>query len=265
MGRKTWRDYKKTAAAVCTSYGKDGIYLRVMRLTDERYSMDMNIDKDEAIRLQEVYARENKYKLVKRYETVQGEQQEMAVLQQILADTLSGELKVLIVQNRNFFMTTMSVTWVAYLVLKGVKFIYTPGLGQRGGLINEYAFHYLWPDITKEARDFYAAQRVALEEAVKEAQSRKLLRGRAAIRRKTGAKCEGRKGWKDYPDRKDEVLKRVRQLRKLPKGGDKRMAFEAIADTLNEEGLLSFTGLKWTGKGVTRFFADWNVAKGGTR
>jgi hypothetical protein len=109
------------------------------------------------------------------------------------------------------------------------------------------------------------AEQVAFEGAIKDAQSRKLLRGRVAIRRKTGAKCEGRKGWKDYPDRKDKVLKRVRQLRKLPKGGDKRMTFETIADRLNEEGLLSFTGLKWTGKGVTRFFADWNVTKGETR
>ncbi len=159
----------------------------------------------------------------------------------------------------------MNIAVSAYLVAKGIKLMLAMEYGQQGGLVNEEVFSYLWPDISKDRLEACAAQQTALEEAVKEAQLRKMLRGRAAIRRKTGAKCEGRKGWKDYPDRKDKVLKRVRQLRKLPKGGDKRMTFETIADRLNEEGLLSFTGLKWTGKGVTRFFADWNVTKGETR
>ncbi len=95
MTKKTWRDYKKTAAAVCTCYGKDGIYLRAIDITDG--GINMEITKDEAIRLQESFARKKKLKLVKRYEVMYGENQGTAVLKQIFTDALSGEFKVLIV------------------------------------------------------------------------------------------------------------------------------------------------------------------------
>jgi hypothetical protein len=85
----------------------------------------------------------------------------------------------------------------------------------------------------------------------------RLAKGRAVIKAKAG-KCEGVKGWGDYPDERIAMLKAIRMLRRLPKGCTKRRSFQEIADALNAQGKLSFTGKLWSASGVANFYAEWH-------
>ena len=96
-----------------------------------------------------------------------------------------------------------------------------------------------------------------LREHENKKKGQRLAEGRTAIKAKAG-KCEGVKGWVDYPERRIEMLKSIRVLRKLPKGCTKRRSFSSIADTLNDQGKLTFSGKQWTASGVANFYAEWN-------
>jgi hypothetical protein len=85
----------------------------------------------------------------------------------------------------------------------------------------------------------------------------RLAKGRAVIKAKAG-KCEGVKGWGDYPDERIAMLKAIRMLRRLPKGCTKRRSFQDIADALNAQGNLSFTCKLWSASGVANFYAEWH-------
>jgi hypothetical protein len=85
----------------------------------------------------------------------------------------------------------------------------------------------------------------------------RLAKGRAVIKAKAG-KCEGVKGWGDYPDERIAMLKAIRMLRRLPKGCTKRRSFQEIADALNAQGKLSFTGKLWSASGVANFYSEWH-------
>lgn len=97
----------------------------------------------------------------------------------------------------------------------------------------------------------------ALREHENKKKGQRLAEGRDAIKAKAG-KCEGVKGWVDYPERRIEMLKSIRILRKLPKGCTKRRSFSSIADALNDQGKLTFSGKQWTASGVANFYAEWN-------
>jgi hypothetical protein len=71
------------------------------------------------------------------------------------------------------------------------------------------------------------------------------------VRRERG-KCEGRKA---YTETDPERMKRIRALRRKPKGGAKRMPFPEIAEILNKEGFQSRTGRPFTAQGVATIFS----------
>ncbi len=71
----------------------------------------------------------------------------------------------------------------------------------------------------------------------------KLRKSREAKKAKTG-RCEGRKPYGYYPG-EDEVIKRIKQLYRKPRG-EKRLGFQTIAKKLNEEGVPTRTGAKWS-------------------
>jgi hypothetical protein len=70
--------------------------------------------------------------------------------------------------------------------------------------------------------------------------------------KKERGKCEGRKG---YAEVAPELIKRIRTLRRKPKGGAKRMAFSEIAETLKREGFQSRTGRLFTAQCVAMSYA----------
>ena len=71
----------------------------------------------------------------------------------------------------------------------------------------------------------------------------KLRKAREAKRAKTG-RCEGRKPYGYYPG-EDKIIKRIKQLYRKPHG-EKRMGFRTIARKLNEEGIPTRSGVKWS-------------------
>jgi len=86
-----------------------------------------------------------------------------------------------------------------------------------------------------------------------------LLVKRLAIARERkrveNGKCEGKKGWNDTePERKVEILKIVKAMRRKPRNGARPQSYQAIADRLNAEGKVSFTGKAWIAQGVRDFY-----------
>jgi DNA invertase Pin-like site-specific DNA recombinase len=77
----------------------------------------------------------------------------------------------------------------------------------------------------------------------------KLKAARVRARREKG-RCEGRK---PFGEREGEaaILEMIRSLRRKPKGG-KRMAFAAIAERLNKDGIPTRTCKPWHGEVVRR-------------
>jgi len=71
----------------------------------------------------------------------------------------------------------------------------------------------------------------------------KLRAARQRTKRKTG-RCEGRKPYGYYPG-EDKVVKRIKQLYRKPRG-EKRLGFMTIAKKLNEDGVPTRTGAKWS-------------------
>lgn len=71
----------------------------------------------------------------------------------------------------------------------------------------------------------------------------KLRAARQRTKRKTG-RCEGRKPYGYYPG-EDKIIKRIKELYRKPHG-EKRLGFGTIARKLNEEGIPTRTGAKWS-------------------
>lgn len=82
---------------------------------------------------------------------------------------------------------------------------------------------------------------------------KRLKKARQRKKEETG-KCEGSKGWDEIaPDRKKEVLRLVRRLRRKPRGGERRKSYQAIADHLNTEGIKTLRGGSWSAELVRAF------------
>ncbi|EFK06766.1 resolvase, N-terminal domain protein [delta proteobacterium NaphS2] len=74
------------------------------------------------------------------------------------------------------------------------------------------------------------------------------LRAARERKRASGEKCEGRK---NYREARPDVLKAIRRLRRKPRGaGMKRRSYAQVAVSLNEQGIRTMTGKKWTGANV---------------
>jgi DNA invertase Pin-like site-specific DNA recombinase len=71
----------------------------------------------------------------------------------------------------------------------------------------------------------------------------KLRAARERTKRKTG-RCEGRKPYGYYPG-EGKIIERIKELYRKPHG-EKRMGFGTIARKLNEEGILTRSGVPWS-------------------
>jgi DNA invertase Pin-like site-specific DNA recombinase len=79
----------------------------------------------------------------------------------------------------------------------------------------------------------------------------RLAKARERKRAENG-KCEGAKGW-DEPERKAEILKVVRTMRRKPRNGGRPQSYQAIADRLNAEGMPPLKGGEWSAQLVRAF------------
>jgi len=84
---------------------------------------------------------------------------------------------------------------------------------------------------------------------------KKLKTARETIR--LTQKCEGRKGWRDQPQKRDMVLEAIRNYRRKPKG-KKRPTFNEVADELNKLAsgnniYTTITKKEWNGQMIQNF------------
>ena len=83
----------------------------------------------------------------------------------------------------------------------------------------------------------------------------KLKAARDRKRRKTG-KCEGRKRYGEESSEERRVIRRIKLMRRTRRGGYKGLTYQAIADQLNEEGLVTQQGKRWSAQLVHHVVAN---------
>jgi DNA invertase Pin-like site-specific DNA recombinase len=74
---------------------------------------------------------------------------------------------------------------------------------------------------------------------------RKLRKAREKARQERG-KCEGAKRYGEGSEQEQAVIRRIRAMRRNKRGNRKGMTLQQIADRLNEEGIPTKRGKKWT-------------------
>ena len=74
---------------------------------------------------------------------------------------------------------------------------------------------------------------------------RKLRKAREKTRQERG-KCEGAKRYGEDSEEEQAVIRRIRAMRRNKRGNRKGMTLQQIADRLNEEGIPTKRGKKWT-------------------
>jgi site-specific DNA recombinase len=77
----------------------------------------------------------------------------------------------------------------------------------------------------------------------------KLQRGRERVKAEKG-KCSGRKYYGEESEKERQIIKRITYLRRKSKYQEKRMSFQKIANTLNEEGIKTRLDKQWTSTGI---------------
>jgi DNA invertase Pin-like site-specific DNA recombinase len=89
---------------------------------------------------------------------------------------------------------------------------------------------------------------------------KRLKKARQRKKAETG-KCEGTKGWDELdPERKAEVLKLVRRLRRKPRGGGRQKSYQQVADHLNTERIKTLRGGLWSPQLVRVFHKGQTVS-----
>ena len=81
----------------------------------------------------------------------------------------------------------------------------------------------------------------------------RLAKARERKRAENG-KCEGAKGWNEIePERKEEILKIIKKMRRKPRNQGRPSSYQAIADRLNAEGMRPLRGGEWSAQLVRSF------------
>lgn len=81
----------------------------------------------------------------------------------------------------------------------------------------------------------------------------RLAKARERKRAENG-KCEGAKSWEEIePERKEEILKIIKKMRRKPRNQGRPSSYQAIADRLNAEGMRTLRGGEWSAQLVRSF------------
>lgn len=187
------------------------------------------------------YARKAGYRIIEIYlEAITGTETDRPVFDNMLADLLDNGCRVIIVESLDRLARDLAVQMrlIALLTSKGIALL-NASTGQN---VTE----------SMESDPMLKAMinmQGVFSELDKNLLVRKLRKGREAAKAKSG-RCEGRKPYGYYPG-EQEVLDRIKQLRKKPHG-EPRMNFSAVARTLNAEGHKARFGGEWSGVVIKR-------------
>ncbi|XOF35304.1 MAG: recombinase family protein [Candidatus Electrothrix sp. YB6] len=216
-----------------------------------RVSTKGQIDKDGFRRQRDAirrYAASSKITIPKYYkeEGVSGTKGEDArpAFQEMITDILSNGIRTVIVERLDRLAReyTIQEQLLIYLASKGITLI--------NASTGENITKAINADPMKKA--IIQIQGV-FSELEKSLLVKRLKKGREQKKAETG-KCEGAKGWDEInPERKAEVLKLVRRLRRKPRGGGRQKSYQAIADHLNKEGIETLRGGTWSAQLVRAF------------
>ena len=182
------------------------------------------------------YARRHNIEIVEVYRESQSGVKDAAdrpAFQEMLADMLSNGARLVLVESLDRLAREYRVQeqFLVYLVSKGIALIAVN--------TSEDVTAAIAGDPMKKAM----VQMQGIFAELEKAQLvRKLAKARIQKRQETG-RCEGRK---PYGDRlgEQEVIERIRQLRRKPPGG-RRMSYARIAAKLNKAGQPSRAGAPW--------------------
>jgi len=163
--------------------------------------------------------------------------------QAMISDILANGVRTIIVENLSRLARAYVVTdaIIVYLASKNITLI-----SADTGEDVTAAFH---GDPMKKA---LIQMQAIFAELEKNTLIRKLRVARVRARQEKG-RCEGRKPFGER-DGEAAILDLIRSLRRKPKGG-KRMAFAAIAEKLNQDGVPTRTGKPWHGEVVRRLLS----------
>jgi site-specific DNA recombinase len=198
------------------------------------------------------YAKKHGYKIIEWYkEAYTGTELDRPEFLRMVEDLLSNGCRTIIIECMDRFgrRSMVSEQLLALLIRKDVAMI----SAMTGQNVTE--------DMQDE-NDPWKKFIVQIQNNIAELDKRllvsKLRKAREAKRAKTG-RCEGRKPYGYYPG-ENEVIKRIKQLYRKPKG-EKRLGFYQIARILNEEGLPTRTGVPWHGSHVGTIMKRLKLAK----
>ena len=185
----------------------------------------------------QAYAKKNGYKIIQWYkEAYTGTEEDRPEFIRMVEDMLSNGCRTIIIECMDRFgrRSMVSEQLLALLIRKDIAMI-SAMTGQ---------------NVTEDVQDendpwkkFIVQIQNNIAELDKRLLVRKLRKSREAKRKETG-RCEGRKFYGYYPG-EDEIIKKIKQLYRKPHG-EKRMGFRTIARKLNEEGIPTRLGAKWS-------------------
>jgi len=209
-------------------------YLRVSGLSQiDGQGLDRQA---EAIRS---YTEANKYEILKvfRDEAVSGTlaEQDRPAFKEMISEILRNGASTIIIESLDRLAREYRIQehLLIYLVSKGIDLI--------SANTGENVTQAIQDDPMKKA--LVQIQGI-FSELDKSLLVRKLRKAREKVRVEKG-KCEGRKRYGENNPEEQEVVRRIKLMRRNRKGGLKGMTLQAIADKLNEEGIRTKTGKKW--------------------
>lgn len=198
------------------------------------------------------YAKRHGYKIIKWYEEAYtGTEEDRPQFMEMIEDLLSNSCRTIIIECMDRFgrRSMVSEQLLALLIRKGIA------------MVSAMTGQNITDDVQDENdpwKKFIVQIQNNIAELDKRLLVRKLRKAREAKKAKTG-RCEGRKPFGFYPG-EGEVLKRIKQLHRKPRGG-KRLGPYQIARILNEESHPTRTGVPWHGSHVSGILKRIRLAK----
>ena len=209
-------------------------YLRVSGLSQiDGQGLDRQLDAIQS------FTKASKYEILKvfREEGVSGTlaEQDRPAFKEMISEILRNGANTVIIESLDRLAREYRIQeqLLIYLVSKGIDLI--------SANTGENVTHAIQDDPMKKA--MVQIQGI-FSELDKSLLVKKLRKAREKVRNDKG-KCEGRKRYGEDSVHEQEIVRRIKLMRRTRKGGLKGMTLQAIANKLNEEGIRTKTGKKW--------------------
>ena len=186
------------------------------------------------------FATKNSYKIVEVFkeQAVSGttDETERPAFKDMMAEVLSDGVKTVIVEGLDRLAREYRVQehLALYLASKGVTLI-----SARTG---ENVTEAIEGDPLRKA---LVQMQGIFAELEKSQLVLRLKKGKEKARAE-GRRAEGQHRYGEHSEEERKVIKRIRMMRRIRKGGFKGLSYQKIADKLNEEGISTKKGKQWT-------------------